>query len=63
MGKKIKEVLNNNDPVICEVKLDPSFGFVPKASSTKLPDGTFVSRPLEDMWPFLSRKELKENMI
>ncbi|MCJ7740669.1 thiamine pyrophosphate-binding protein [Candidatus Microgenomates bacterium] len=63
MGKKIKEALSGDDPVICELILDPSFGFVPKASSMKLPDGTFVSKPLEDMWPFLSREELKENII
>jgi acetolactate synthase-1/2/3 large subunit len=27
------------------------------------PDGTMVSRPLEDMYPFLDRKEFLENMI
>ncbi len=63
MEKKIKEVLMNDDPVICKLLLDPKLGFVPKASSMKLTDGTFVSKPLEDMWPFLSRKEFRENMI
>jgi len=27
------------------------------------PDGTMVSKPLEDMFPFLSREEFLENMI
>ena len=27
------------------------------------PDGSMVSKPLEDFWPFLDRKEFKENMI
>ena len=34
----------------------------PKAASRKLPNGKFVSAPLEDMAPFLSREELKKNM-
>jgi acetolactate synthase-1/2/3 large subunit len=28
-----------------------------------LPDGTLVSPPLEDLSPFLSYEELKENMF
>ncbi len=63
MDKKIKKVLFSDKPVICEVLLSPDQEFLPKASSKKLPDGSFVSRPLEDMYPFLSKKELKENMI
>ena len=34
----------------------------PKTSSKKLPDGRMISAPLEDMYPFLSREELEENM-
>jgi acetolactate synthase-1/2/3 large subunit len=26
-------------------------------------DGTMSSRPLEDMWPFLEREELRANML
>lgn len=29
----------------------------------KLPDGSMVSAPLEDMYPFLSKEELEENMF
>jgi hypothetical protein len=32
-------------------------------ASRRLEDGTMVSSPLEDMFPFLSREELAENMI
>jgi len=35
----------------------------PKASAYRRPDGTFESRPLEDMFPFLSPEELQANMI
>lgn len=37
--------------------------FEPKLSSKQLPDGKMVTAPLEDMFPFLSEEELKENMI
>ena len=35
----------------------------PKAASKKLPNGQMASAPLEDMAPFLSEDELKENMF
>jgi acetolactate synthase-1/2/3 large subunit len=28
----------------------------------QLPDGSFVSKPLEDLWPFLDREEFEANM-
>jgi acetolactate synthase-1/2/3 large subunit len=37
--------------------------FAPKLSSRKLDDGRMVTSPPEDMAPFLSREELRENMI
>lgn len=63
MAKKIKKVLSSKGPIICEVMVSPDQEFLPKAASKKLPDGSFVSRPLEDMYPFLSDQELKENML
>lgn len=63
MDKIIEKVLLYNGPVLCEVVVSPDMQFIPKSASMQLKDGTFVSRPLEDMAPFLSRKELKENMF
>lgn len=57
-----KKALNLKGPVIVEMKVDPEQHRVPRVSSFKRPDGTMESRPLEDMWPFLSREEVKENM-
>ena len=62
MDKKIRKVLSYPGPIICEVMLSPDMEFLPKSSSKKLPDGSIVSAPLEDMYPFLTREELKENM-
>ena len=63
MEKKIKKILQMEGPVLCDVLSDPQQKYIPKAASAKLPDGSFVSRPLEDMLPLLSRDELKENMV
>jgi acetolactate synthase-1/2/3 large subunit len=57
------EALQTEGPVICEVILDPSQGFEPRQSSRQLPDGRIVSAPLEDMFPFLERDELLENLL
>jgi len=61
--ESLKEVLNITGPVICEVILDPAQGFEPRQSSRQLVDGRIVSAPLEDMFPFLAREELLENLL
>lgn len=59
----LRRILASPDPEVCEVMLDRDQTFEPKLTSRRLPDGRMVSSPLEDMWPFLSREELAENMI
>ena len=36
---------------------------VPSVASVRKDDGTMVSKPLEDMYPFLPREEFLSNMI
>jgi acetolactate synthase-1/2/3 large subunit len=60
---QLNEVLAMEGPVLINVVLDTDQAFEPKLSSKQLPDGKMVSAPLEDMFPFLSEEELKENMI
>lgn len=57
------EALATQGPLICEVLLDPEQMFEPKVGSKQLPDGRIVSAPMEDMFPFMSRDELKNNML
>jgi acetolactate synthase-1/2/3 large subunit len=59
----LRRVLASPNPEVCEVILDRAQGFEPKLTSRRLPDGRMVSSPLEDMAPFLSREELRSNMI
>ena len=56
-GSIIKDVLECDGPVICEVVVDPTQNFEPKSSSKVLPDGRIVSPSLDDMAPFLDRDE------
>jgi acetolactate synthase-1/2/3 large subunit len=50
-------------PVLCELIMDPFEKLLPKISSYKKEDGTIVSKPLEDLYPFLEREEFLSNML
>jgi acetolactate synthase I/II/III large subunit len=61
--KQVDAVLASEGAIVTEVMLDPKQQFEPKLSSRQLPDGKMVSSPLEDMYPFLSREELRANLL
>jgi acetolactate synthase I/II/III large subunit len=63
IGRDQTQVQSIHGPVIWEILLTVDYSFEPKLSSEKLPDGRMVSKPLEDMFPFLSRDEFNSNMI
>lgn len=63
LGAVIEEVLKCDGPALCEIFVDAEQNFEPKSATKRLDDGTLVSAPLEDLAPFLSKEELKENMI
>lgn len=63
LSEKIETVLKTPGPVVCDVRLQPDYKFEPKLSSERNPDGRIVSRPLEDMYPFLCRDEFRSNML
>ncbi len=60
---KIGRILAASGPVVCDVKLSGDYRFEPKLSSERKADGRIVSKPLEDMYPFLDREEFKDNML
>lgn len=63
LPEAIDKALATNGYVMCEVFVDINQKFEPKSATKKLPDGTLVSPPLEDMAPFLPREELEKIMI
>ena len=54
--------LNSEGYAMLEVFCDTNQIFEPKSATKRLEDGALYSPPLEDLYPFLSREELKENM-
>ncbi|MFC1952554.1 thiamine pyrophosphate-binding protein [Chloroflexota bacterium] len=60
---QVREVLQAEGPVICEVVISPNQITAPRLSSMQKEDGSMVSKPLEDLWPFLEREEFLRNMI
>ena len=60
--KYMESSFNKVEPQIVEVMVDKVQFFQPKAGSMRLPDGKMVSAPLEDLAPYLDRKELEELM-
>lgn len=63
LKSEVLNVLNMDGPVVCDVMIDPDLQTAPKLSSMARPDGSMVSRPLEDLGPFLERDEFFANMI
>ena len=50
-------------PVLCALEVEPWLETAPRTSSYVKPDGSIVSRPLEDLWPFLDRKEFHDSFF
>lgn len=63
LDEKLPEIFAVNGPVVVEVMLDPFEVLGPKAASRRLPDGTMVSEPLDNMAPFLSEEERAKWML
>ena len=63
LREQIRAVLDTDGPVVCEVLAPAAETRAPRISSMQREDGSMVSKPLEDLWPFLDREEFLANMI
>ena len=63
LGSSLSRVLATDGPTICEVFVPEEEDRVPRLANLQREDGSMVSKPLEDMFPFLPRDEFLENMI
>lgn len=63
MGVAMDRMIAVDGYAICEIFVDTEQKFEPKSATKRLPDGTLVSPPLEDLAPFLPREELRKIMI
>lgn len=54
----VRNVLARPGPAVCVVKTSVDEKTAPKVTAEVRGDGSIVSKPMEDMWPFLDRAEL-----
>ena len=59
----LRKVIETPGPLVCEIMAIPDEVRAPRLSTVQKPDGSIVSRPIEDLWPFLDREEFHANMI
>ncbi len=57
LDTQLPKIFAEEGPVFVEVMLDPFEILGPKAASKRMPDGTMVSEPLDNMAPFLPEEE------
>jgi acetolactate synthase-1/2/3 large subunit len=60
--ENVRNILETPGPAICEVMMYHTHESLPRNSTYKKEDGTFVSLPMEDLLPLLPREEFEENM-
>jgi acetolactate synthase-1/2/3 large subunit len=60
---KINQIFTEPGPVICEVISPPDQILIPRVASKSLEDGSMISMPYDDMFPFLPREEYLENTV
>ncbi|MFA7657997.1 MAG: thiamine pyrophosphate-binding protein [Candidatus Gastranaerophilaceae bacterium] len=63
LNEEVKAILKSEGPFLCEVIINPNQQTQPRVSSIKLEDGSMMSKPIEDMWPFLPKEEIEANMV
>lgn len=63
LDKKLDQLKELTGPVICEVITPSRQMLIPRVASKKLDDGSMVSMPYDDMFPFLPRDEQAENCV
>lgn len=60
---QVRAVLSSPGPTVCAVDVSFDERTSPRVTSMVRPDGSIVSKPMEDMSPFLNREEFLANMI
>ena len=63
LNSKLNKILKSDKAEIIEVKIDPKKHLYPKLTSQINSNGKMSTSPLEDLYPFIDRKDLKTIMI
>jgi acetolactate synthase-1/2/3 large subunit len=63
LAARVRELIDAPGPVVVEVMMPREEPRAPSLASMRKPDGSMMSKPLEDLWPFLPRDEFLSNMV
>jgi len=63
LANAIGRTLEGADPALCLVSVSATHVTAPKVQAMKTPEGSMISKLIEDMWPYLPPQELAANMI
>ncbi len=62
IDETVKKIMSDDSPCLCEVIISVNFDEIPKSMTVIEKDGSFRSSKLENMYPFVSDEDQKENM-
>ena len=63
LDEKLDILINQDGPIICEVMCPKDQLLIPRVASKKNDDGSMMSMPYDDMFPFLPRDEYENNCL
>jgi acetolactate synthase I/II/III large subunit len=63
LSSAIARTLSGEEPALCTIQITQNHVTAPRVQAMKTPEGSMISKPLEDMWPYLQPMEIAQNMI
>ena len=63
LDEKLNQLMAHQGPLVCEVICPGDQILIPRVASMQKEDGTMVSMPFDDMFPYLPRDEYRANCI
>lgn len=63
LREKIRLVLRKKGSVLCDLEISPDQKILPKLESIKTKGNRYISKPIDDQWPYLTRNKFQKNVI
>jgi acetolactate synthase I/II/III large subunit len=63
LNAKVEQLKEAKGAIICEIIMPEEQLLIPRVASRKLDNGSMVSMPYDDMFPFLPREEYLKNCL
>lgn len=62
LKKKIMNFLKRRGPGLCQIIMEENQELVPRVQTKMRDNGTFIPTPIDDMYPYLDKKEYENNI-